>query len=222
MVSSQLRRGSVTIWWIPNFGWNTFNCSLENHCKISIPRVCGDLTQIKDHDLEKGKKKTWMVFPELTYCVCISVQCLPVFNAHTQLEEGSTHSVFCSVWVWIKGKHVVPFCFLWHSVKWREKPNWYWYCHHRGCSCHWLGLGSGSPRSICRQDGISRLGEYTGNSAVYLPGRVNFHLILVFVFFFFFFFFFCVSTIWMPLAICCLWNTDGCSEGILHDYKIKQ
>lgn len=83
--------------------------------------LCKDLAQIKDGDLEKGKKKTSMVFSRAVLCVCISIQCLHVFNAHTQLEGGSTHSVFCSVWVWIRGKHVVPFCFLEHSVKWREK-----------------------------------------------------------------------------------------------------
>lgn len=49
-----------------------------------------DLAQIKDEELKKEKKKRLLWFsPELTYCVCISVQCLHVFNAHTQLEGGS-------------------------------------------------------------------------------------------------------------------------------------
>ena len=60
-----------------------------------------DLAQIKDEELKKEKRKKRLLWfsPELTYCVCVSVQCLHVFNAHTQLEGGSTHSVFCSVWV---------------------------------------------------------------------------------------------------------------------------
>lgn len=58
-------------------------------CSLNLYK---ELTQIKDRDLEKLKRLLWFS-PVLTYCVCISVQYLHVFNAHTQLEGGSTHSV---------------------------------------------------------------------------------------------------------------------------------
>ena len=173
-----------------------------------------DLAQIKDEELKKEKRKKRLLWfsPELTYCVCVSVQCLHVFNAHTQLEGGSAHSVFCSVWVWIKEKHVVPFCSLEHSVKGREKSHLCWYCQ-QGVILQMPGVGERkrwvkvqTSQSIDVDSGVVSL----------WGGWVFLWLRLVFDFLFF-----SVSAIWIPLAICCLWNLGGCSKGILHHYNTK-
>ena len=148
MVSSQFQKG--TCYDIVNFRRIKFNRSLKNPCKIMLVETSKDLAQIKDEELKKGKKKGFYGFLQswLTVSAFQSNVCMCLTHTHSLKEEA--HSVFCIVWVWIKGKHVVPFCSLEHLVKGREKSHLCWYCHHRGWSCKCLGWGRGSSGSQCR------------------------------------------------------------------------
>lgn len=211
MVSSQFQKGACYV--IVNFRWIKFNCSLKNPCKTMFGETGKDLAQIKDEELKKGKKKTSMVFSKswLTVSASQSNVCMCLTHTHSLKEEAHT---LCFAVFGCESKGNMWF----HSVPWsiqlREGKNLFvLILSTQGVILQMPGVREGK---LWVKVQTSQSIDLDSDVVCLWGWWVFLWLSLVFDFLFF-----SVSPIWIPLAICCLWNFGGCSKGILYHYKTK-